>query len=161
MIETPSSAPQVVARTSSGRFAWVDDDGVLLGTAALSNTLPRFFIRGYDEALTDEARQANRERVARAVEMRREWEAAGIVSRVSEVNLEDPRDVRAQLTGDDAQIEVRLGGRDFGTRLAEALQTLDRVRQQYPKMVVTRLHATQAVRGGRVIVGYRTNGTER
>ena len=42
--------------------------------------------------------------------------------RVSEVNVIDIRDVRAQLAGDDSQIEVRLGSQDFGKRLKDALE---------------------------------------
>ena len=148
--------PRAVARTSGGRFVWVDDEGVTLGPAQPSDRLPPFFLRGLDEAPTDAARAANRERVEKALAMVGEWESAGLTPRVSEVNLDDLRDVRVQLAGDDAQIEVRLGGRDFGARLGEAVKTLEKVRQQRPDLVVTRLDATQAVKGGRVIVGYRS-----
>jgi hypothetical protein len=44
---------------------------------------------------------------------------------VSEVNLMDIRDVRAQLAGDNSQIEVRLGSRDQAERLKGAFKALD------------------------------------
>ena len=149
--------PSLVVRTEAGRFAWVDDEGVMLGPAQPSDRLPPFFVRGFNEAPTDAARADNRERVARALEMMREWQAGGLTNRVSEVNLSDLRDVRVQLTGGDSQIEVRLGGKDFGPRFAKALEKLDEVRRQRPEIVVTRLDATLAYKGGRVIVGVDPN----
>ncbi len=41
----------------------------------------------------------------------------------------DLRDVRVQLAGDDAQIEVRLGGQEQAARLKKALTVLDAQRQ--------------------------------
>ena len=63
------------------------------------------------------AQAENRERVAKFLELQRDWSAQGISERVSEVNLLDLRDVRVQLAGDDSQIEVRLGSQDQGARL--------------------------------------------
>ena len=144
--------PRLVVRTSAGRFVWMDEEGVMLGTAQPSDKMPPFFIRGLDEAPTDAARTDNRERIRKALEMASEWTAAGIVSRVSEVNLDDLRDVRAQLSGNDSQIEVRLGKEDFGKRLGRALKVLDDLRDS-PRGQVVRLDATQEKR---VIVGFGT-----
>lgn len=121
--------PFAVARTSSGRFVWVDEEGVLLGQFAPTDEMPPFLVRGLDEAPTEAAHRSNRERLARYREMLDEWRARGLAERVSEVNLEDLRDVRAQLAGEDARIEVRLGGRDFGARLERALKALTEMRQ--------------------------------
>jgi hypothetical protein len=52
-----------------------------------------------------------------------------LTDRVSEINLFDVRDVRAQLAGDDSQIEVRVGAQDLGARLKTALEELDRYKQ--------------------------------
>lgn len=117
--------PVLVARTSGGRFVWVDEEAVTLGAANASDKMPSFFVRGLDDAPTDSARAANRDRVAKSLEMTREWQAAGLSERVSEVNLDDLRDVRAQLSGDDSQIEVRLGDKDFTKRLTSAMKVLD------------------------------------
>ncbi|HEY0078097.1 MAG TPA: FtsQ-type POTRA domain-containing protein [Pyrinomonadaceae bacterium] len=144
--------PRMVVRTTAGRFVWMDEEGVLLGAAQPSDKMPPFFIRGLDEAPTDAARTDNRERIRRALEMAREWEAAGVANRVSEVNLDDLRDVRAQLSGNDSQIEVRLGKEDFGKRLGRALKVLDDLRDS-PRGEVVRLDATQEKR---VIVGFGT-----
>jgi hypothetical protein len=112
--------------------------------------MPPFFIRGLDDAPTDSARTENRERIRKALEMKGEWETSGLASRVSEVTLQDLRDVRVQLSGEDSQIEVRLGREDFGKRLARALKVLDDVRHS-PRGTVVRLDATQEKR---VIVGF-------
>ena len=121
--------PRAVARTSAGRLIWVDEDGVSLGATSPADQLPAFFIRGWDESGTNAARAENRERLKRYLEMARDWEAAGLSERISEVNLDDLRDVRVQLAGADSQIEVRLGEKDFGSRLRRAVDVLDRERQ--------------------------------
>ena len=119
---------RAVVRTSAGKFIWVDDDGVSLGQMSPADKMPAFFIRGWDETGTDEARAANRERLQKYLELARAWETAGLSQRVSEINLGDLKDVRVQLAGDDSQIEVRLGEKDFDSRLKHALKVLDEVK---------------------------------
>jgi cell division septal protein FtsQ len=120
---------RAVVRTAGGRFVWVDDDAVVLGEMSPADQMPTFFLRGWSEENSEGARLENRERVQKYVELSREWDAAGLSERVSEVNLIDVRDIRAQLAGDDSQIEVRLGSKDSGPRLKKALNVLDSQRQ--------------------------------
>lgn len=127
-VRVTERVPRAVVRTSAGKFIWVDEDAVSLGQMSTTDRMPPFFIRGWDESGTDEARAENRLRVQKYLEMSRDWETAGLSQRVSEINLGDLRDVRAQLAGDDSEIEVRLGERDFGTRLKRALKALDEQR---------------------------------
>ena len=101
--------PRAVVRTASGRFRWVDEDAVLLGEMLPTDQMPPFFLRGLNEEDPEGARGENRERVAKFLELQQDWDAAGLSERVSEVNLIDIRDIRAQLAGDNSQIEVRLG----------------------------------------------------
>jgi cell division septal protein FtsQ len=142
--------PRAVVRTAAGRFVWVDDDGVLTGTVAPAQNAPAFFMRGWDESGTESGRTENRRRVEKYLELSREWEAAGIAARVSEVNLDDLRDVRAQLTGDDSQIEVRLGREDLTKRLRQSLETLDEQRSTPRGAYITYIDMTQ---GKRAVVG--------
>ncbi len=121
--------PRAVVRTAAGRFFWVDDDAVVLGEMLPTDQLPTFFLRGWNEEEGEAARSENGERMRKFLELRRDWDSAGLSERVSEVNLIDIRDVRAQLAGDDSQIEVRLGSRDLGKRLKQALDVLDGQRQ--------------------------------
>jgi cell division septal protein FtsQ len=121
--------PQAVVRTASGRFRWIDDDAVLLGEMLPTDQIPAFFLRGLNEDDPEGARAENRERVAKFMELQRGWDAAGLSERVSEVNLIDILDVRAQLAGDDSRIEVRLGSKDQGQRLKEGLDALDGQKQ--------------------------------
>jgi hypothetical protein len=74
----------------------------------------------------------------------------GLSERVSEVNLIDIRDVRAQLAGDDSQIEVRLGNSDLGQRLKKALAVLDSQRQTSRGPFISYIDMTQ---GKHAIVG--------
>lgn len=128
-IRVTERVPIAVVRTTAGHFVWVDDDGVALGEMKLDDQMPPFFIRGWDEDGTDEARQENTARVQKYQEAVREWTAVGLAARVSEVTLIDVRDVRAQLAAPDSQIEVRLGSQDLGQRLQRALEELDRYKQ--------------------------------
>jgi cell division septal protein FtsQ len=143
--------PRAVARTASGRFRWVDDDAVLLGEMLPTDQIPPFFLRGLNEDDPEGARAENRERVAKFVEMQKSWDAAGLSERVSEVNVGDIKDVRAQLAGDDSRIEVRLGSQDFGKRLKNALEVLDAQRQSARGSLISYLDLSQ---DKRVIVGH-------
>lgn len=140
--------PAVVVRTSNGQLMWVDEDAVLLARVAPTDELPPFFLRGYDETLTTAAQAENRRRISEAIKMIGEWRQAGVVDRVSEVNVEDLRDVRTQLAGRDSVVEVRLGANNYGTRLLTALEVLDARRGAG----IIRLDATMLPRGN-VIVG--------
>jgi len=146
-------APLAIFRNSSGQLAWVDDEGIRLGLKAPSDQIPDFLIRGLEEGDTETARSENRERMQRYAEMSRDWRQAGLSERVSEVNLTDLRDVRAQLAGDDAQIEVRLGNHDFGARLKRALKVLDEQRNTPRGPFITRLDVTQDTR---TVVGFNS-----
>jgi cell division protein FtsQ len=142
--------PRAVVRTASGRFRWIDDDAVLLGEMLPTDQIPSFFLRGLNEEDSETARAENRERVQKFLELQRDWDAAGLSERVSEVNLIDIRDIRAQLAGDSSQIEVRLGSQDHGKRLKVALEVLDAQRQTPRGSLISYIDLSQ---GKRAIVG--------
>lgn len=143
--------PHAVVRTSSGRFMWVDDDAVYLDEMAPTDQMPPFFLRGWSEEQNGQAE--NRARVAKFLELQKEWEAQGVSERVSEVNLMDLRDVRVQLAGDDSQIEVRLGSQEQAARLQKALTVLDAQRQTARGPLISYIDLSQ---GKRAIVGLTT-----
>ena len=143
--------PRAVVRTSSGRFMWVDDDAVYLGEMEPTDQMPSFFLRGWSEEQNGQAQ--NRARVAKFLELQKEWEAQGVSERVSEVNVMDLHDVRVQLAGDDSQIEVRLGSQEQGTRLQKALTVLDAQRQTARGPLISYIDLSQ---GKRAIVGLTT-----
>lgn len=143
--------PRVVVHNAAGRFVWVDDDGVAVGSLTPAQQQPTFFMRGFDESSTDAARAENRERVKTFMTLAGEWEAAGVAARVSELNLDDLRDVRAQLAGDDSQIEVRLGKEGWTKRLSQALGKLDEQRQTPRGALITYIDMTQ---GRRAVFGF-------
>jgi cell division septal protein FtsQ len=140
--------PRVIARTTTGRLVWVDDDGVLLGSASPDEE--DFFVRGLDEGRAPDAVKRNRARVGVARELSRDWAQTGLSKRVSEVNLEDLEDVRVQLAGDDASVEVRLGGEDYAKRLRQALEVLDAQRGTERAPFITYVDVSQ---GKRAVVG--------
>jgi cell division protein FtsQ len=142
--------PLAVVRTSAGHFVWVDDDGVMLGEMKADDRAPAFFIRGWSEEGGEDARKENTERVQKYLELTKEWDAAGLSQRISEVTLTDLRDVRAQLAGSDSQIEVRLGSQDLGARLQVALQALDTYKQTPRGASITYVD----LQTGRVVIGF-------
>lgn len=146
--------PTAVVRTSAGHFVWVDDEGVALGEMKTSDQMPPFFIRGWNEDGTNEARQENAERVKKYQEALREWQTAGVVDRVSEISLFDVHDVRAQLAGKDSDIEVRLGSRELGRRLKEALDVLDEYKQTPRGSSITYAD----YQGDHVLLGFSSGG---
>lgn len=143
--------PRAVVRLAAGRFFWVDDEAVSLGEMVPTDQMPPFFLRGWNEEPGEVGRKENVERVKRFLSLQEEWGAAGLSSRVSEVNLIDLRDVRAQLSDDDSQIEVRLGGQDFGKRLKDALNVLDQQRQTPRGQFISYVDLTQ---GKRAVIGF-------
>ncbi|HSS20102.1 MAG TPA: FtsQ-type POTRA domain-containing protein [Pyrinomonadaceae bacterium] len=145
--------PRAVVRTASGRFRWVDDDAVVLGEMLPTDQIPAFFLRGLNEEDPEGAREENKERVAKFLELQHDWDAAGLSERVSEVNLIDVRDIRAQLAGDTSQIEVRLGSEDHVKRLKEALQVIDDERQAGRASQILYILS----QGKRVTIGHASN----
>jgi cell division protein FtsQ len=142
--------PRAIVRTALGKFLWVDDEAFNLGAASPTDQI---FMRGWNEDGSEAARAENRERVQKFLEMTRDWETKGISRRVSEVNLDDMRDVRVQLTGDDSQIEIQLGKEDFGTRLESALMTLDKQRSTPIGPFILHVNVAQGVEGKSAIIG--------
>ena len=65
----------------------MDDEGVALGEMKPDDQMPAFFVRGWNEEGTEEARQENVGRVKKYLELVREWNALGLSERVSEVTL--------------------------------------------------------------------------
>ena len=149
-VRVTERVPVAVAHTSDGHLLWVDEEGVALGEMKPTDRVPSFFIRGWNEEGTDEARRENAERVQKYLEIAREWDAMGLSERVSEVDLIDMRSVRAQLAGKDSQIEVRLGKQELGPRLKQGLDVLDEYRQTPRGTSIIYLD----LQTGRVVIGF-------
>jgi cell division protein FtsQ len=153
-VRVTERVPISVVRTAAGHFIWVDEDGVALGEMKATDQMPPFFVRGWNEDGTAEAAKENIERVRKYLEAVREWQAVGLVDRVSEINLIDVHDVRAQLAGKDSDIEVRLGGQDLGQRLKTALGVLDEYKQTPRGSLITYVE----LQGDRVMLGFSSGG---
>jgi cell division protein FtsQ len=153
-VRVTERVPVAVVNTSNGHLVWVDDEGVALGEMKPADRVPSFFIRGWNEDGTEDARKENAERVQKYLEATREWDAAGLSERVSEINLMDLRDVRAQLAGSDSQIEARLGGKNFGQHLKAELEALDEYKQAPGGSSITYV----GLQGDRVFVGHSSGG---
>jgi hypothetical protein len=115
--------PRIIARTGGGRLVWVDDDAVQLGAATPGDE--DFFVRGLEEGEGSQARRDNRARMEAALALKADWDKSGLSKRVSEIDLADLEDVRVHLAGDDAGVQVVLGGQDYVKRFRNALAKLD------------------------------------
>jgi cell division septal protein FtsQ len=144
--------PLAVVRTSGGHFVWVDDDGVMLGEIKADDHLPEFFIRGWNEESGEDARKENIEKVQKYLSLLKDWSAAGLAPRVSEVTMFDLQDVRVQLAGADSQIEVRLHADASAPYLSFALQQLDAYKETPRGSSITYLD----VQKERVTIGSRS-----
>jgi cell division septal protein FtsQ len=147
--------PAAVVRTAAGHFVWVDDEGIALGEMKATDRMPNFFIRGWNEEEGEEVRKENAERIQKYLELAHQWDANGLSERVSEVNLLDIKDVRAQLAGNDSQIEVRLGAQEFGERLKKAINVLDAEKQNPRAALINYIDLTQ---GKWAVIGLSTGG---
>ena len=66
--------PRVVVRMGSGRLVWVDEDGVVLNELNSTDPMPAFFLRGWNEDESVTAAAENRRRVAKFMELQRDWD---------------------------------------------------------------------------------------
>lgn len=146
--------PRAVVRLSDGRLVWADEEGVTLAAVSPSEVMPEFFLRGWDESETKEAAKENSKRVATYLQLLSEWRANRTAARISEVNLDDLTDVRAQLSGRDAMVEVRLGGENFNARLARALDELEDARKSERAMRGEQVIRINALDDKRITVGF-------
>jgi cell division septal protein FtsQ len=142
--------PRAVVRMDAGNFVWVDEDAVTLGAASPADQISML---GWDEQATESAREENRARVQKFLEMVRELDAQGISHRVSEINFGKLFDVRAQLTGNDSHIEIQLGREDLGNRLKHALNVLDRNRNTAIGPSIVYINISQGVGKNQGIIG--------
>ena len=115
--------PRIISLNGEGRLVWVDDDAVQLGSATPGDE--DFFVRGLEEGGGDQARRDNRARVEAALALKADWDKAGLSKRVSEIELGNLEDVRVHLAGDDAGVQIVLGGQDYVKRFRNAVATLD------------------------------------
>ncbi len=114
--------PRIISLNGDGRLVWVDDDAVQLGAATPGDE--DFFVRGLEEG-GEQARRDNRARVEAALALKADWDKSGLSKRVSEIELGNLEDVRVHLAGDDAGVQVVLGGHDYVKRFRNAVATLD------------------------------------
>ncbi len=114
--------PRIISLNGDGRLVWVDDDAVQLGSATPGDE--DFFVRGLEEG-GEQARRDNRARVEAALALKADWDKSGLSKRVSEIELGNLEDVRVHLAGDDAGVQVVLGGQDYVKRFRNAVATLD------------------------------------
>lgn len=115
--------PRIISLNGDGRLVWVDDDAVPLGSATAGDE--DFFVRGLEGGSGEQARRDNRARVEAALALKADWDKTGLSKRVSEIELGNLEDVRVHLAGDDAGVQVVLGGQEYVKRFRNAVATLD------------------------------------
>lgn len=122
-IRIDERVPRAIVRLGSGDY-WVDEDAVILG-GVMKNDSKSFVMRGWDETKSEKAQKDNQNRVQLYIRLKNEWQDAGIVKRVSSVNLADLQDVQATIEDSGASLPVSLGKDDFNRRLQKALEVAE------------------------------------
>jgi cell division septal protein FtsQ len=143
--------PRIISLNGDGRLVWVDDDAVQLGSATPGDE--DFFVRGLEEGGGEQARRDNRARVEAALALKADWDKSGLSKRVSEIELGNLEDVRVHLAGDDAGVQVVLGGQDYVKRFRNAVATLDEKGRVQNGRCVSYINMTT---GRSAIFGFRT-----
>ena len=114
-----------VILTANGKALWVDGEGVRLGPYAPADKIANLILlKGWNEQETPEAAAENRQRMDAYKAMLSEWDGLGLSKRISDVNLADLRDVHLALRS-AGDVPIALGDRNWGSRLKDAIQTLD------------------------------------
>lgn len=149
---------RAVVRLSKDRTVLVDEEGNILGLATSKDKPAPFVLRGWDEATTDAAKRANRERVNVYGAIAEDFNLLGLSSRVREVNLSEASDVRALVAFDDSMVEFRLGNKDFSSRLKYALEQIEVERGATDFRCIAYVDVTQGInKGDRLAFGTRHN----
>lgn len=123
--------PFALARRSTRALMWVDRDGVVLGEHSLFKTeavLP--LISGLEEGEGEAVRKANHQRLVAYQQLLAELDQgqSPLSEKIDEVNLEDLKDVQLRLAG--KRITVKVGEREFRTRLESALNVLGAIERK-------------------------------
>jgi hypothetical protein len=149
---------RAVVRLSKDRFVLVDEEANILATATSKDKPAPFILRGWDEATTDSAKKANRERVNVYGVVAEDFNLLGLSSRVREVNLSEAYNVRALVAFNDSTVEFRLGNKDFGNRLKYALEQIEVERGATDFRCIAYVDVTQGInKGDRLAFGTRHN----
>lgn len=149
---------QAVVRLSKDRTVLVDEDGNILAAATNKDKPAPFILRGWDEAVTESAKEDNKERVEVYREIVEEFGLLGIAHRVREVNLSDVNDVRTNTSFGEATVEFRLGDKDFGKRLKYAIEKIEVERGATDFRCISYVDVRQGIsKGDRLAFGTRTN----
>ena len=160
-VRVTERVPRALVKLSKDRLVLVDEDANILGPATNQEKPAPFVLRGWDEAITDAAKGDNRKRVEVYRALKDEWSILGVARRVNEVNLGDVSDVRALVTFESAELEIRLGDKDFGSRLKYAINQaeLESNSQMWP--CYKYIDVSQGVeKGNRIIFGPKCSAEE-
>lgn len=122
-IRVDERIPRAIVRLDSGDY-WVDEEAAILGAVG-KNDARQFAMRGWDETKSEKAQKDNQNRVQLYIQLKNEWQDAGIAKRVSSVDLADMQDVQATIEESGATIPVSLGKDDFNRRLQKALEVAE------------------------------------
>ncbi len=107
----------------------VDEEAVVLGDYRLLTEAPMPLLVGWDEEESDRAAEENRRRVALYRQLQSELghPAPDLWNKIDHINLRAVEDVVIHLT-DSPETRIRLGHRDFRSRLELALAILQAIR---------------------------------
>lgn len=115
--------PKAIVRLN-GKDYWADEDAVVLNRVSGKEKNLPFVMFGWDENVTEKAREKNKKRVELYLTLQKEWKQFDLASRVAAVNLSDLDDPQAIVTDSGESVTISLGKEDYKKRLQKALEVV-------------------------------------
>ncbi len=123
-VDVVERVPAAVVRLTSGDYL-VDTEAVILSKATAAEKNFPIVVNGWDESKTVTAMPDNLARLKLYRKMLDEWKQFDLVSRVKEVDLENPRDPTATIEDSGRAISVSLSKDSLGKSLRAAIEAVN------------------------------------
>lgn len=115
--------PIAVVKLANGNML-VDNEATILAPAEPEEARLPVMLTGWDESKTEKALKENLERVKMYQKMIGEWSEAGLVSRVSSVDLGDLREPKAVTEDSGLPVTIGLGRESFAQHLKSGISAI-------------------------------------
>ncbi|MEQ1884116.1 MAG: FtsQ-type POTRA domain-containing protein [Bryobacteraceae bacterium] len=124
-VSVSERTPVAFVPLSESKFGLIDEDGVMLPTAADRFHLP--VLRGVSIADTDANRRERVHRMMRLVE-----ELGAMAEKISEIDISDKENIKVKQQYEGRMVALLLGDQNFGARYKNFLNHYSEIKQKLP-----------------------------